>query len=151
MNNVELKFFYERYGPMVYRRCLKLINNKELALELMQDTFIKFANYNSKNIYPSSLLYKIATNLSLNYIKKERHNINLDFQEESSQNSEAIFSKNVLEKMFFDEKTKYLEIAVFYFLDGMTLEELSTETGMSVSGIRKILDRLKNKAISFKE
>jgi RNA polymerase sigma-70 factor (ECF subfamily) len=39
------------------------------------------------------------------------------------------------------ENTRYM--AVLHYIDGLTLEETAQETGMSVSGVRKRLRRLK--------
>ena len=68
-----LKSYIQGMGPMVLRRCRKLLNNEELALQAMQDTFVKVIE--NKSIltvaHPSSYFYRIATNISLNIIRKE--------------------------------------------------------------------------------
>ena len=66
---------YRRYGPMVLRRCRSLLRDEEDALDVMQDVFVNVAR-NAERLrgeYPSSLLYRIATNLSLNRIRDRRH------------------------------------------------------------------------------
>lgn len=62
---------YKRYGPMVFRRCLKMLANEERACEATQDCFLLFfrqygsnLHLNSENMNFASLLYKIATNTS---------------------------------------------------------------------------------------
>jgi RNA polymerase sigma-70 factor (ECF subfamily) len=48
--------------------------------------------------------------------------------------------------LFNSEKPSTREIAVMYYLDSMTYEEVARETGLSVSGVRKRLRNLKLKA-----
>ncbi len=58
---------------MVLRRCRFLLKNEDAALDAMQDTFLKLmvSKENLEMIFPSSLIYTIATNLCLNRIKRE--------------------------------------------------------------------------------
>jgi len=149
LDNLELKEIYIRYAPMIYRRCLYLLKNQELALEASQDVFLKFIDLkdNLKDKYLSSFFYKIASNHCINLIKKNNLYNKFDLNDFSINNNEdGSISKDILIKIFKNEKPKYISIAVSYFLDGMTLEELSKETNYSISGIRKILDKIKYKA-----
>lgn len=152
MDRNEIKNLYERYAAMVYRRCLTLLMNEEKALEAMQDVFLKLIDKKNKleTIAPSSLLYTISTNHCLNIIKKGSIPIYKD-EKETFLESEAIISKDLIMKIFKNEKPKVFNIAVMYFLDGMTLEELSAETRMSVSGVRKILGKVKIKAEKYRK
>ena len=71
--DINIDELYRRYGPMVLRRCRFLLKNEERALDAMQETFIKLIRYQDKlhGTYPSSLLYRIATNICLNFIRDE--------------------------------------------------------------------------------
>jgi DNA-directed RNA polymerase specialized sigma24 family protein len=84
--------YYARYGPMVLRRCRKLLQDNEKSFDALQDVFEKLLLYREslKGTYPSALLYRIATNVCLKYIIK-------------------------------GEKESTQKIAVMYFVDGMTL------------------------------
>ena len=64
---------YEKYGPMVFRRCLQLLGNEARAEEAMQDTFVQLVLHQERleNSYPSSLLYRISSNICLNLIRGE--------------------------------------------------------------------------------
>lgn len=139
---------------MVYRRCLTLLRNEEKALEAMQDVFLKVLDNNKLDSKAaSSLFYTIATNYCLNIIKKDALINSKNVFENDSVNSEEEnnISKDMIFKLFKDEKPKVFNIAVLYFLDGMTLDELSRETKMSVSGLRKTLAKVKTKAEKFKK
>jgi RNA polymerase sigma-70 factor, ECF subfamily len=63
-----------RFGPMVLRRCRRLLGDDDAARDVCQDVFVRFiARYSrSPPLYPSSLLYRMATNLCLNRIRDRR-------------------------------------------------------------------------------
>ncbi|MDH5718823.1 MAG: hypothetical protein OEZ22_14445 [Spirochaetia bacterium] len=62
-----------KYGPMVMRRCLFLLKDEDIALEAMHDIFVKvLKNENKLKLdYPSSLIYKITTNVCLDIINSK--------------------------------------------------------------------------------
>jgi RNA polymerase sigma-70 factor (ECF subfamily) len=157
--DINIEDYYRKYAPMVLRRCRYLLKNEDRAMDAMQDTFVKLLQYRERltGSYPSSLLYRIATNTCLNIIKKESRK-----QEFSSDTilgaiadlddfERRISDTDMLERIFSNEKSSTREIAVMHYLDRMTYNEISDETGLSVSGIRKRLDRLKKKGKTFME
>ena len=68
---MDVEQLYTRYGPMVIRRCRHLLRDEEEALDVAQDVFVQVLRKGDRlsDQYPSSLLYRIATNLSLNRIR----------------------------------------------------------------------------------
>src|SRR5512140_2099465 len=63
-----------RYGPMVLRRCRQLLRDDDEALDACQDVFVRLLEHRGglHDSYPSSLLYRIATNVCLNRIRDRR-------------------------------------------------------------------------------
>ena len=51
----------------------------------------------------------------------------------------------MLEYILAKEKEASRQIAVMYFIDGMTLKEISAVAKLSVSGVHKRLDKLRRK------
>jgi RNA polymerase sigma-70 factor (ECF subfamily) len=51
---------------------------------------------------------------------------------------------NVLQRLFGREQASTRTIAVMHLLDGLTLEEVAAEVGLSVSGVRKRLRGLRS-------
>jgi RNA polymerase sigma-70 factor (ECF subfamily) len=153
---INVEEFYTRYGPMVLRRCRKLLRDEEKALDAMQEVFVKVLlnKKRLKNQYPSSLLFRIATNVCLNIIRGERSRPaaadedilnNIAFYDESE---ELLIMGNLLDYIFKREKKSTREIAVMHFLDGMTLKEVADEVGLSVSGVRKRLRELRSRVLT---
>ena len=62
---VDVEQFYRKYGPMVLRRCRSLLRDEDAALDAMQDVFVQVLRKQEAlhDTAPSSLLYRIATNV----------------------------------------------------------------------------------------
>lgn len=144
---------------MVLRRCRFLLKNEEKALDAMQDVFVNLLSNSEKMefIYPSSLLYRIATNICLNIIRSEKKHpetvIDEIFNSIADYNdpSENIAANDLLDSIFRNEKSSTREIAVMLYVDRMTLEQTAFQSGLSVSGVRKRMRALKEKVSFLKE
>ena len=148
---MDLDLLYRRYGPMVMRRCRRILRDEEEARDAAQDVFVQLL-MRQKRIRvdaPSSLLYRMATNLCLNRIRDAgRRRTAPDSAlveqiagwEETEGRTEA---RDMLARLFRRERESTRTIAFLHFVDGMTLEEVAGEVGMSVSGVRKRLRRLR--------
>lgn len=67
--------FYEISNKLVYHTIISIIKRRDIAEDLMQDTYMKFLqNINScdVNSYPKAYLVQIARNLTLNELNKTR-------------------------------------------------------------------------------
>lgn len=142
---------YRRYGPMVIRRCRQLLRDEDQALDAAQDVFVRLMDRRDrlKDDYPSSLLFRMATNLCLNRIRdsKRRKTTNdSDLLERIADLDDAegrIEARAVLERLFGRERESTRTMAVLHYVDGMTLEQVANEVNMSVSGVRKRLRGLR--------
>ena len=118
--NVDIENLYKKYGPMVLRRCRFLLRNEEKALDAMQDVFVNLISASEKinYIYPSSLLYRIATNICLNIIRSENRlpetsdDIILNYIASYDDPSEGIALNGLIDSIFRDEKPSTKEMAV---------------------------------------
>jgi RNA polymerase sigma-70 factor (ECF subfamily) len=144
---------------MVLRRCRWILKDEEMARDAMQDVFVKLIRHEKKlkDEYPSSLLYRIATNTCLN-ILRARSRRPEDPTEEALlaiahyEEPESVWvAKEMLEKIFQREKESTRTMAVLHYLDGLTLEETAREVGLSVSGVRKRLRLLRRQVHQLEE
>lgn len=157
--SINVEELYTRYGPMVLRRCRFLLNDEDLALDAMQDVFVNLLSHSEKirDLYPSGLLYRIATNICLNIIRnKKRHPETIDndilgYIADYNDPSEAVVANDLLNMIFKNEKSSTREIAIMLYVDGMTLEQTADHSGLSVSGVRKRMRGLKEKVSFLKE
>jgi len=156
---IDIEEFYLRYGPMVLRRCRQLLKHEERAKDAAQEVFAKLLinKKQMKNHYPSSLLFRISTNICLNMIRDHRNRHLFDSEDtlESiaayDESEKKVLMQDILKKIFKKEKPSTREIAVMHFVDGMTLKEVAAEIGLSVSGIRKRIREFCARAKSKRE
>lgn len=144
--NVEA--LYERYGPMVLRRCRYLLRDEDEALDVMQDVFVNLIRNRDrlKADYPSSLLYRMATNLSLNRIRDRKRDPGRAGDEETLHAIACAPDHDaplVLRWLFGRHPESTRTMAVLHYVDGMTLDQVAEECGLSVSGVRKRLRGLR--------
>ncbi len=152
--DIDIEEYYRRYGPMVLRRCRHLLGDEDRALDAMQDVFVRLiVNVKSlKGSYPSGLLYRMATNVCLNIIRDDRRKAVvpgdevLDRIARHDDAGDALLLSDLLDRLFGNEMASSREIALLYYVDGLTLEEVSREVGLSVSGVRKRLRKIQESA-----
>lgn len=149
---IDVEGYFRQYGPMVLRRCRRLLRDEELAVDAMQDTFVQLLRYQNRLRHeaPSRLLYRMATNVCLNRIRsKRRHPEDADDALVAAiaaiDEEPARLARSLLERLFAREQPSTRVIAVLHLLDGLTLEEVAEQVGLSVSGVRKRLRPLRAK------
>jgi RNA polymerase sigma-70 factor (ECF subfamily) len=136
---------------MVIRRCRQLLRDEQEALDAAQDVFVRLLDGRERlrADYPSSLLYRMATNLCLNRRRDrlrhgETHDEELLDRIADQDDIEARVQAGVLlERLFGRQRESTRTLAVLHYIDGMTLEEVAREVGLSVSGVRKRLRSLR--------
>jgi RNA polymerase sigma factor (sigma-70 family) len=150
---IDIEAYYSRYGPMVLRRCRRMLKDEQSAFDAMHEVFLKVLSNQSRltGAYPSALLYRIATNVCLNKIRDDRkHAIseylsilcNMSFFENQKEDATA---RHLLEYVIEKEKESTRKIAVMHFINGMTIKEIAQTLKLSVSGVHKHLEKLRRK------
>ncbi len=153
---IDVESLYRTYGPMVLRRCRRLLRDEHRALDAMQDTFVAVLRFESRltSEAPSSLLYRIATNVCLNKLRSEKRRPQGESTDEEGASlvdkiaacadvESSSMARLALRRIFGAEPDSTLAIAVYLYNDGMTLEEVAALVGMSVSGVRKRMRTLR--------
>ena len=148
---LDVEALSHRYGAMVLRRCRRLLGDEDDALDACQDVFVRVLERRERldAAYPSSLLFRIATNVCLNRIR-DRGRRPATRDEEllatiASADTPGALSEArlVLDWLFGRQPESSRTIAVLHFVDGLTLEEVARHVGLSVSGVRKRLRKLR--------
>ncbi len=149
---IDLEHAYARYGPMVLRRCNRLLKDEGRAMDAMHDVFVQLLRRREEMdpVNLGSLLMRMATNVCLNQLRT-RHRRPEDAGDETllqiagaGDGGEGLAAARLLlGKIFAREQPSTGEIAVMHLVDGLTLEEVGREVGLSVSGVRKRLRTLR--------
>lgn len=149
---VDVEALCQRYGAMVLRRCRRLLRNDDEALDACQDVFMRLIERRDRlnDRYPSSLLYRMATNLCLNRIRDaarrpETRDEAVLAAIATADPDRALDARLLLDRLFRREPVSTRTMAVLHYVDGLTYEEVARETHLSVSGVRKRLRRLRER------
>ena len=148
---IDVESLYRRYGPMVLRRCQSMLRDEDLAADAMQETFVQVLRHRSSlnARYPSSLLYRIATNTCLNTLRSRRRKYAVSAEPflESLAGREStedrVLDSWELDQVFLDARESTRKAAMIHYLEEKTLAETAQEVGLSISGVRKRLASLR--------
>ncbi len=150
---IDVENYYREYGPMVLRRCRRLLRDEEKAVDAMHDVFVNLLRAEARlaDERPASLLLRMATNGCLNRLRSERRHpedpedeamLAIAGAEEPGARSIARFT---LASLLGRELESTRVMAVMHLVDGLTLEEVGREVGLSAAGVRKRLRGLRTR------
>jgi len=139
---------YRSHGPVVYRRCLRLLRNPEAARDATQDVFVKLVRDLSRFQDGSAVLpwlYRVSSNHCLNLRRAGRHRGDgqpegdLDALESApgASHPDRALARQVLAR--FDEVTRLVAVGVL--VDGMEHEEVGEVLGLSRRSVARKLER----------
>jgi RNA polymerase sigma-70 factor (ECF subfamily) len=144
---------YLRYGHLVRSRCVYLLRDPEAARDATQEVFVRVMRSLDSfrhEASPSTWILKIATNHCLNVIASQRAKWRERFERYMTHLDEegllagadpekARLVAQVLGRL--DPETQ--QVAIFYFVDEMTQEEIGQLLGRSLPTVRKRLEKFK--------
>jgi RNA polymerase sigma factor (sigma-70 family) len=147
---LDVENLYRRYGPMVLRRCRRMLGDEASAVDAMHDVFVEILRRRDRleTASPSSYLWTAATRTCLNRLRSRRRrpedaDVDLVDRIAWAPEGDLVGARVLLDRVFGREAPSTRTMAVLHLVDGMTLEEVATESGLSVSGVRKRLRTLK--------
>jgi RNA polymerase sigma-70 factor (ECF subfamily) len=151
---IDIAAWYKKYGPMVIRRCRRILRDEEEALDAVHDVFVNLMQEKARlhGQFPSSLLYTMATNICLNRLRKKKRETIKDFSGEEGASSnvdtgfDQVEAQMLMEIILKDESEMNRTICFMYHVDGMTLKEIGEVSGLSFAGVHKRLEAFKKRA-----
>jgi RNA polymerase sigma-70 factor (ECF subfamily) len=143
---VDFESLYVTYGPMVLRRCRRLLRDEGKALDAMHDVFVEVMRRRDtlRGGSPVSLLVQTATHVCLNRLRTDRRHPESREEEllfaiadhgNESPESRALAGR-ILDRLFDRAAASTKLIAVLHYVDRLTLKEVAAQAGLSVSGVR---------------
>lgn len=154
----------QRYKDSIYFMALKMVNNKDDAMDLTVETFAK-AFENLEKYKPeyafSTWLFRIATNNSIDFIRKKRLNVvSLDtlFEEEGEENylqvraeglnpeetsirkQESERLKNMVEQL----PLRYRKLIVLRYYEELSYEEIAQQMDIPLGTVKAQLFRARD-------
>jgi RNA polymerase sigma-70 factor (ECF subfamily) len=136
---------YRRYGTVVYRRARALLGSDHAAWDAVQEVFMRAARSESQFRHassPTTWLYRITTNYCFNVLRdnRRRHALLADASSASLSHSAHAFTiaaasfpelRVNLARVLDQVPQELCEIAVYYYVDRMSQDEIATLIGTS--------------------
>lgn len=155
---IDVENSYRRYGPMVLRRCRRLLPDEGQARDAMHDVFVLLLRHQHRleDRGMASLLFRMATNVCLNRIRSSARRPEDPEQDlvgriAAADDEQRIEARSLLDRALGREPASTATIAVLHLVDRMTLAEVADTVGLSVSGVRKRLRKLKGRVQELEE
>ena len=143
---------YRRYSKIIYSFCNCMVQDKDLADDIFQDTFIRFyksCRTGTKIINTKAFIITIARNLVKNTfrISKDGTDFNIDTMDLIDENSnyDNVETMDMIMKSLDMIDEKYKEAFIFREFYNLSFEEISELTTITVSGVKSRVKRAKLK------
>jgi len=138
---------YLDYGPAVYRRCRRLLRDREAASDATQEVFLRLVRHGEALSARHDLLpwlFRVATNHCLNVLRdaRGRQEELVEVEDEAAEGARASTpGDRLLRRVLaqFDEATQ--AIAVGVIVEGLEAEEMARQLGVSRRTVSRKLDR----------
>jgi len=139
---------YRQYGPVVYRRCLRILKDPEAARDAVQEVFVKLVRDMSRLEDRATVLpwiYRVATNYCFNVrrnaSKRGEDAATPDLELADSTPADMYPDRALAQQVLsqFDETTR--SVAVGVLVDGMEHEEVAELLGISRRTVARKLER----------
>lgn len=132
---------YEDYADAIFRYCFVRIRHRELARDLMQDTFIKTWDYLRNGNQVNNIrafLYKVANNLIIDYSRKKKEaslDALMDQGFDASGTEEEVMATTIdaqyVVKMLTRLDEKYRDVIYYRYVDDLPIQEIAEIIGES--------------------
>ncbi len=159
---VDIERLYRDLGPVALRRCRRLLRDETKAVDAMHDVFVELLRRKDTldDRAPTALVLTVATNVCLNRLRSSTRRpedaegqtlLDIAVADSDPGPEDRGLARRILQRVFAAEPASTATIAVLHLVDGLTLEEVAAEVGMSVSGVRKRLRTLQARLPRIRE
>jgi RNA polymerase sigma factor (sigma-70 family) len=136
---------YEKHGPAVYARCRYLLRDDEAAKDALQEVFaraLRALNEFRAAASPTTWILRIATHHCLNELRSRRapwREQLARISKERRAEVEPPDRRELVRALLSVAPAEAQEVAVLYFVDELTQQEIAQATGRSLPTVRKRL------------
>ena len=139
-NNKEKSFneLYEKYNKLIYAIAFAMLKNKENSEDIVQIVFTKIYGLDAEKLPTSneaSWLYTLTKNEALNYIRKQKNEVNLEEIENipyADNELEKIIDKDAYNRIIKKLSPQEQEIVNLKILGDMKFKDISKLLNMPI-------------------
>ena len=136
---------YEDHSDAILRYCHFQTSNREVAVDMVQDTFMKTWSYLSDgkdvdNI--KAFLYKVAKNLIIDYRRKKKSvslesitDTGVEFADDSPPDVDTEFDKVFVLKRLEELDEEAREIITMRYINEMSIKEIAEASDMTTNNV----------------
>lgn len=143
----------EQNDSFVYSICLNILRNKEDARDVAQDTFYKayksLKRFDGNKSQFSTWLYRIAYNKCIDQVRKKNNFLNFKSyfkgKETNYDYQNHKFENEIVDDMISELSDKDAGLITFYYLNELSIKEISYITDDSESNIKVKLHRIRKR------
>ena len=141
---------YRRYGASVLRRARRLLRDEAAARDAMHDVFLKAWDAGDsfrRDASPMTWLYRITTNHCLNQLRNQQRRAEILRERKPCEPAFALATDQrfLAVELLAALPDELREIAVYYFIDQMSHEEIASVLGLSRRTIGNRVDALRDR------
>lgn len=147
MNIDEKKFKekYDLYANDLYIISYGYLNSKDDALDIVQDVFLKYLDYDKafKDLnHEKYWLIRVTINLCKDYLRKKKRIITDD--EYISNLGDKKSNQDILKYEIGNLPQKYKDVIILYYYKSYSVKQIADALKISDSNVRKRLERARN-------
>jgi RNA polymerase sigma-70 factor (ECF subfamily) len=155
---------YNRYKTPVYGFCVKMLGDKTLAQDVLQETFLRVYENRERLIKTSSFkswVFTIARNQCLNQLRRSKRQVSLEDDAHGDpappvpQGQVAHLEKSEQVRLvnhFLDQlKDDYREVIILREYQNLSYAEIAAVTRSTLSAVKSRLFKARRKLASFME
>lgn len=156
-NSSDYSILVNRYKNKAFSMLKRMLKNEFEAEEVLQDCFLKaynsLVNFKGESKF-STWFYRIVYNSALTKLSSQKRKTETEmtsvedhFNLESEYSSDEIEKKDVshlIHKTISKLPERYSAIITMFYLDEMTIDEISDVMGLTVSNVKVMLHRSRN-------
>ena len=134
---------YDKYADMLYRLALSHVKRREDAEDAVQDVFTKYISVSprfSDDDHERAWLIRVTVNRCHDILRRGKIRDYASLDDISELPAEDAAASGLLETIS-SLPEKYKTVIVLHYLEGFSVEEISSMLGMSVSAIKMRLSR----------
>jgi RNA polymerase sigma-70 factor (ECF subfamily) len=146
----ELRELYGRYAPLVYSCAHRILGREADAWDAVQEVFSRLLESNTRfrgEARPMTYLYRATTNVCLNLLRarclREPTNASEPSALEPSAEPGEVEARDFIRALATQLSERACQVAILYYLDRLTQDELADVLGLSRKTIQRELDRIR--------